>query len=360
MDEHEEQQQQQEWLSRGKRASSIQGGSQGGSQGQGSSQGGSGSPVQGRALICSALCVSAPPLPAAQIPVRVIEFLRVHVTALKEIDVRKEQFTASVFLEMVIRGGAKDPHLWAGKNDSRNQFCYPDPPPAHWYLDKQLNYENAVHPPRVLESKCFERGSDLIMVHRVTGTFAEVMELNEFPLDTQHLSIHAAFLCAKGGIVPVELCLPPEDETGVGVVSNTYMQESSSWLVEPMMRLCEIETGMRMPGERRREKAYPTLSASIVAHRRPAFYVWHVILPMALFSLACNLTFFFPRTGSGSYFHRMMPCLSLLITSITFKFVIANMTPKTTYLTLLDKYVLLSNIPDPHIGMSSHRYALLT
>ena len=46
----------------------------------------------------------------------------------------------------------------------------------------------------------------------------------------------------------------------------------------------------------------------------------------------------FPRTGPSAYFHRLMPCLSLLITSAAFKFVIANMSPPTTYLTLLDKY----------------------
>ena len=66
-------------------------------------------------------------------------------------------------------------------------------------------------------------------------------------------------------------------------------------------------------------------------------------MPMMLFSLIPNITYTFPR-GPTAHFHRMMPCLSMLITSAAFKFVIANMTPQTTYLTFLDKYVLWSNL----------------
>lgn len=78
-----------------------------------------------------------------------------------------------------------------------------------------------------------------------------------------------------------------------------------------------------------------------MATRRHGYYLWNVFLPTFLLTILAGTTYAVPRVNVAE---RLGVVLTLLLTSVAFKFVVAQGLPKISYNTCLDCYVLISFI----------------
>lgn len=86
-------------------------------------------------------------------------------------------------------------------------------------------------------------------------------------------------------------------------------------------------------------RCHPALSVTCRAARRPGYFYWNVFLVMFFISALSFATF---AVSPELPQNRLQLSFTLLLTSVAFKFVINQSLPKISYLTYMDKYVLLS------------------
>lgn len=204
--------------------------------------------------------VSVRPTPA---PVRELELNRLQFVSLKGIDQINQCFHATIFLEFVIRGGAADEDLadvhndeWAGP---------PKRPSASWYL-KQFEVVNDVSPGGaiiVLKARAFVRGSDIVMQWKVDGSFGEAFELNNFPFDTQDMTVKFTVACANQGLTPVRIVRPQTERPFLMPEANFAGHNSWEMSTHVWWDICEHEFD---PSEQRQ---FPCLEFRVTARRAP-------------------------------------------------------------------------------------------
>ena len=73
--------------------------------------------------------------------------------------------------------------------------------------------------------------------------------------------------------------------------------------------------------------------------RKPSFFLMNVAVPNFLLSLFAVTVFFLDTSDVSS---RLSVLITLMLTSVAYKFVIAGFLPRIPYNTLLDKYLLAS------------------
>ena len=84
---------------------------------------------------------------------------------------------------------------------------------------------------------------------------------------------------------------------------------------------------------------HPAISASCRASRRPGFFLYNIFLVMLSI---CSLAFTTFTVDLELPMNRLQLSFILLLTTITFKFVVSQSLPRIPYLTYLDKYILTS------------------
>ncbi|CAK9008561.1 unnamed protein product [Durusdinium trenchii] len=86
-------------------------------------------------------------------------------------------------------------------------------------------------------------------------------------------------------------------------------------------------------------KRYPLLHMYFVGERRAAYYIWNIALPNFLLSMLVFTSFAIPKEDLAD---RLSVTLTLVLTSVAFKYMVAQELPRISYLTLLDTYILVS------------------
>lgn len=255
---------------------------------------------------------------------KVTVFVRVVFVKVGEIDTLKETFMADVFIQAKWR----EPRL-----DGRRHVAASE---ANWnkYWNPKLFIENTVSEPSetTWTTVCFSGDGKATMCERrrVKGCFLENLELDQFPFDTQDLT-----LTVTSERWDWEVVLE-EDERETSSVNVDSFVDEQEWRLHR-----HTETVKTLRTSRYRDSPYkhPSISAYCRASRRPGFYIWNLFLVMmficglafATFSVDCRL----PQ-------NRLQLSFLLLLTTITFKFVVSQTLPRISYLTYLDKYILIS------------------
>ncbi|CAH8480447.1 unnamed protein product [Schistosoma mattheei] len=86
-------------------------------------------------------------------------------------------------------------------------------------------------------------------------------------------------------------------------------------------------------------QSHPCISVTCRAARRPGYFYWNVFLIMFFITGLSFATFAVPPERPEN---RLQLSFTLFLTSVAFKFVINQSLPKISYLTYMDKYVLMS------------------
>lgn len=162
----------------------------------------------------------------------------------------------------------------------------------------------------------------------------ETLELQQFPFDRQ-LAKMTLFLTdvrltpmrslANGG-VPCPKSFPPPAKQTECIV------DLGNWDLNGMKSSLELlSTDTRLVDSE--------LRCKIEITRIPTFYLWNIVLVIFVLVLSSFCAIGVPTDDLAD---RMSITLTLALTIVAFKFVIAGMVPPTPYLTFLDKYFLFS------------------
>ncbi|GFS23764.1 gamma-aminobutyric acid receptor subunit gamma-2 [Elysia marginata] len=239
-----------------------------------------------------------------------------------EIDTVKEKFDADVFIQARWREPALDSH-------------HPMKAEVNWseMWNPGINIQNLLQTTydktwRVME---FTSIGEVFVVEkrRVKGTFSESMELEDFPFDTQHLSV---VLTAEES--EVELV---EDAREPSLVSHLSFVDEQEWLIRDLVECVpwnkdSHDLGSILPSGN-------MLVVRVHATRRGGFFFWNVLVIMCLI---CSLIFCTFSVTRNHPTNRLQLSFTVVLTTIAFKFVTNQHLPKVSYLTVLDKYILSS------------------
>ncbi|CAH8618531.1 unnamed protein product [Schistosoma haematobium] len=170
----------------------------------------------------------------------------------------------------------------------------------------------------------------LVEKRRIKGIFHETLELRHFPFDCQDLSV--TITCDRT-TDEVELVASP---TEVSQVDVRCAADSQEWKIfhHVDIKSIEIQTGYS-PGTSKRH--HPGLVFTSRSARRSGYFLVNMILISCVLCLLSFAAFSVPANEN-----RLQLSLLLLLTTVTFKFAASQNLPKISYLTYLDKVVLVN------------------
>ncbi|CAH1788352.1 unnamed protein product [Owenia fusiformis] len=255
---------------------------------------------------------------------KVIVELRVVFLKVGEIDTLKEQYSADAFIQAKWREPALD-----GKSQDEIKHIELE---RYWnpllYIDNIIN-ETKDH--TWLAATVNSRGEAYVMERRrIRGIFLENLELNDFPLDVQDLTITISTERPD-----TEIDIIPDEYEMSGINVQTFVDQQEWKLHEHI----EVNRKVMTQDYSTQSRSHPALSVTCRAARRPGFFFWNVFLIMFFITALSFATF---AVEPDKVHNRLQLSFTLLLTSVAFKFVINQSLPKISYLTYMDKYVLLS------------------
>jgi len=209
------------------------------------------------------------------------------------------------------------------------QLIGAEPAQVEWdsVWQPRLNIKNALEV-NVLEDTRGRRLQNpsigLVMeTRRVRSTISAHLSLERFPLDSQNLTV----------IVSV-----PTAASECRLVDESVKMESCQlheWEIhKPTFKVCVTDPNASTSG-----RSYPELHIIMPVTRRYQYYLWSIAFVACMITTLGLLPFALPASDIGG---RLSISLTLLLTAVTFTFVVADSLPKVAYLTLLDKYVIFN------------------
>ncbi|KAL5110739.1 Gamma-aminobutyric acid receptor subunit gamma-3 [Taenia crassiceps] len=255
---------------------------------------------------------------------KVVVEVRVVFLKIGEIDTLKEFYQADAFLQAKWHEPRLDGKLpeELGTVDLErywNPLCY---------IDNILSETKEV---QWLSTSVGQSGEVYIVERRrIKGVFLETLELNDFPLDVQDLTITVTTERPD-----TEVDLIPDHNEMSAINKQTFVDQQEWKLHEHV----EITKRVIRQEYSRSMKSHPCLSVTCRAARRPGYFYWNVFLIMFMISGLSFATF---AVSPDKAELRLRLSFTLILTSVTFKYVITQSLPRISYLTYMDKYVLMS------------------
>eukprot|EP01106_Pelomyxa_sp_JSP_P013281 TRINITY_DN3922_c0_g1_i3.p1 TRINITY_DN3922_c0_g1~~TRINITY_DN3922_c0_g1_i3.p1 ORF type:complete len:412 (-),score=78.42 TRINITY_DN3922_c0_g1_i3:74-1309(-) len=256
-------------------------------------------------------------------------FLEVTITAIrfsiKRIGAVESEFDSELELTMVYRDEATWRAFAFEPNKEPQQITITD-----LRVIPVLRFTNAKGDVAINSEGAFIKPESGIVEYTVSysGTFSEIMELQRFPFDRQLLHINIQHDTRKQQNFRVTW----KQKKGVHDrnVSLKLISDDREW-------------GSAHPSVVFPKENLPDQELVIIgrAERFVAYFMWNIVFMMFLIVTMSFLTFSIPPEDEES---RLSLNLTLVLTAVAYKYVIAGYLPKTTYLTLLDKYVFVAFI----------------
>lgn len=177
----------------------------------------------------------------------------------------------------------------------------------------------------------YEEGNKIpfaLQSYRIKGSFRENLELWNFPLDYQQLTIT---LMSDWTDKLVEFEKDPRKPDTLRPETFTADQE---W---HLCRNVVTESTSTVSSEGSSANDYPLYHIKCHVKRKSGYYLWNITMIIFLISLLSFCSF---SVEISSPSDRLSVTLTLLLTAVAFKFVVSQSLPTISYLTFLDKYVL--------------------
>jgi len=203
-----------------------------------------------------------------------------------------------------------------------------------------------------------EKDNSIPVIHemrKLKGTFLENLELYDFPVDVQDLSITLTTSRKNN-----ELDFFQDTEIPSSINTQTFIDQQEWKLYDHV----EVSKAFSSHDITKEKSKGPTISFTCHASRRPGYFYWNVyflivrclsllfvflIKSIITFLMLFILKFFITVMIFATFSvkpslpqNRLQLSFTLLLTAVTFKFVVNRCLPTISYLTSLDKYVLAS------------------
>ncbi|CAD5124063.1 DgyrCDS12366 [Dimorphilus gyrociliatus] len=251
-------------------------------------------------------------------------YIRVVFLKLGEIDTLKEKYAADVFFQA----------RWREERFDNKDEIEEDDIVWDEYWSPKLSIENLLNSTLMDVWRLVEKDENghayITEKHRINGTFAESLELNEFPFDTQDLTIK---VITERSEAEVQLCA---DKHEISSVNNQSFVDEQEWRLHSAVMTWNVVTAKVYKNRRHK---HPALCSACKVTRRPEFFIWNILVVMMFI---CSLAFATFTVDYKLPQNRLQLTFILLLTTVTFKFVVNQSLPKISYLTYLDKYILTS------------------
>ncbi len=162
---------------------------------------------------------------------------------------------------------------------------------------------------------------------RFYGTLTARLDLHDFPFDKNTISIE--FVSAGHTTDEVELVV---DETVTGRTPDFS-------LVDASIGLGEVSTGdfYFAPSDMH----MPKLTYAFEVRRYTAYYLWKIILPLAIIVFMSWLVFWIDPTQFGP---QIGLSATAVLTLIAYRFLLGSLVPRVSYLTRLDVFIMGATI----------------
>jgi len=251
-----------------------------------------------------------------------------------EIDTLKEQYHADAFIQTKWR----DPSL---KMCDMEGFA----PEKHW--NPRVFIQNSVGDLKENTWHKVELDANgvptVFEMRRIKGVFLENLELDDFPVDVQDLSITVA---TERTIDEVDFI---DDLTALSSINTQTFIDMQEWSlhehVETTRKVTTQGLGITMDEKDQDYSSsrykHPTFTVTCRAARRPGYFYWNVFFLMFFITLMAFATY---SVHPSLPQNRLQLSFTLLLTAVTFKWVVNRCLPTISYLTSLDKYVLGSMV----------------
>lgn len=247
--------------------------------------------------------------------------VRVNLDKLMAIDQQNESFKAQVFLEATLR--------YPSEIDPRDDADV-------LTIFQRATVENSLakpeddgHPKLMMKrDDPSRRKAPLKFEWLIHGEFGEELELQYFPFDVQDLTVMIRFgWPCEDDRVQVRFFDSRKSEVFLNVfcLKNAWTQPEAVDVLFPFTKT----KGGKFP-------AFPLIRIQCQVGRKPKFYVVNVILPVASIVLASASSLEVSHMGG-----RLGATLTLLLTAVAYKYLVAEMVPRISYNTMLDWYVLV-------------------
>lgn len=244
--------------------------------------------------------------------------IRVSFTKIYDIDTLNQRFQADILIE----SQWFDPKVNNLKQDANSLDWTPD-----LYIENAISESN-----HEIVRKIIEQNSKLkvYQVQKIKGIFWENLELENFPLDIQNLSI---IILSKKTEKKINLILMQDEISRIRISNNL---EKSNWYLHEVVKTCLEKVDREYSFG---TKTYPGVQTTCQAFRSPGYFYWNAILPIVLISFASLGPFVIDYKSASS---RLPSTATMLLSSVSYKALISRLLPTVSYLTSLDKYSLTS------------------
>lgn len=171
---------------------------------------------------------------------------------------------------------------------------------------------------------------------RLAATINERFEVQDFPFDQQGLNIPIV-----NDRCPVHRAvIYPNPRHDSSTFRWKMFQLNNVWQV-PYQHRVFCETALTDPKASARRRLYCVCSFTVLLRRRYGYYVWNVSLPILVLTYLGALTMTQEEDGNRMQTDgRLGASLTLLLTAVAYKLVVADKLPSVSYQTTLDKHLL--------------------
>ena len=119
----------------------------------------------------------------------------------------------------------------------------------------------------------------------------------------------------------------------LNVVQTSNFGMSNVWSLSEHVRMRTYHTRSFDSGTR---VIKPCLNISLLATRRPEYYLWNIELPMFVLTSLTGMVWAIPPSDTAD---RLSVSLTLVLTAVAYKLTVAQSIPQVAYLTQLDQFV---------------------
>jgi hypothetical protein len=207
-----------------------------------------------------------------------------------------------------------------------------------------------VDPFEVDDSITTEKLHHLKYSRRVVGVFTEEMSLFYFPFDQQKLTF--TFNMSKSIRSSIQIAPPSADAPGRFALENFKMSN-----------VFDVACGDKLfIGEVVDSGSSKLIRFEMMLQRRSAYYMTNVALPAAIITYLSFVTYA-PTNDDGEMMdmgNRLQVVVTLLLTDVTFKSMVASLIPQVSYFTTLDKYVFVCFIITCAVTLENALFPFLT
>jgi hypothetical protein len=172
-----------------------------------------------------------------------------------------------------------------------------------------------------------EKGGRITYLQRSSGTFSTYHKLGDFPFDTQNITLH---------FYPLDW-----SREKLVFVNDVEFNGMSGLLNVSDWQVLGLETRVLDVQFDYLHQARSAFELTITAKRYLGFYMWKVMLPIAMIVMMSWSVFWIDPTQFGT---QIGLSTTAVLTMVAFIFATTNMLPSLGYFTILDSYIALSTL----------------